>query len=72
MIAIVNIGAIRKADPFGWHRYEVRINRAPVCRFRHKRSDGLAKCLERAMQAVSNKNYEKIAALMAAYDREHP
>lgn len=64
MIAIVNLGPVRKADALGEHRYEVRINRAPVCRFKHRRSDGLAKCLRVAADAVHAKDVEKLLQLV--------
>lgn len=64
MIAIVNIGPVRKADPFGEHRYEVRINRAPVCRFTHRRSEGLAKCLRLAADSVAAKETVNLISLI--------
>jgi hypothetical protein len=66
MIAIVNLGPIRGADMLGPHRYEVRINRAPVCRFEHKRSAGLADCLRKAADAVAMKEAEKLLRLIDA------
>jgi len=51
MIAIVNRGPMR-AGPNGWRNYEVKINASVICRFRHKREDGLAVCLEKAALAV--------------------
>ena len=64
MIAIVNIGPVGRADPLGRHRYEVRINRTPVCRFEHTRSAGLADCLRQAADAVAMKEAEKLARLL--------
>ena len=53
MIAIVNMGPTRAdQEPDGWHYYEVRIEREVICAFRHCRSDGLARCLELAAEAV--------------------
>jgi hypothetical protein len=59
MIAIVNIGAIddeNAKDPQGWRNYEVRINYKKICTFQHKRSNGLARCLFEAANAVNNKS----------------
>lgn len=64
MIAIVNLGPVRKAGALGEHRYEVRINREPVCRFTHRRSDGLAKCLRLAADAVAAKEAAKLIQLL--------
>ena len=51
MITIVNIGP-QSADKGGWRNYEVRINQEVICKFRHKRSHGLAECLRSAAGAV--------------------
>lgn len=64
MIAIVNLGPIGRADLLGPHRYELRINRAPVCRFEHTRAKGLADCLRRAADAVAAKEAEKVVRLL--------
>lgn len=53
MIAIVNIS--KKVGP-GMQDYEIRINREVIAKFKHRRSDGLAKCLYLAAQAVNDKN----------------
>ena len=53
MIAIVNIGG---PDGNGEDRYSVRINRDEICRFTHRREDGLELCLLRAAQAVQKRN----------------
>ena len=50
MIAIVNVSAHN--SPFGWHDYELRINTKVIAIFRHKREEGLTKCLERAAEAA--------------------
>ncbi len=65
MIAIVNLGSIGRADILGPHRYEVRINHAPVCRFEHTRSKGLADCLRAAADAVERKEIEAQVKLMS-------
>ena len=53
VIAIVNIGG---PDGNGEHSYSVRINRDEICRFTHRREDGLELCLLRAAQAVQKRN----------------
>ena len=70
MIAIVNLGPIGRADILGPHRYEVRINRAPFCRFEHARSKGLADCLRQAADAVARKEAEKLVRAIDAGRRE--
>lgn len=52
MIAIVNMGPHDDPDPLGERTYEVRINSEVIATFKHKRGDGLAKCLHRAGEAV--------------------
>lgn len=54
VITIQNIGPHDDPDRGGWRDYEVRINSDVICRFRHKRSDGLARCLARAAMTVEN------------------
>ena len=53
MIAIVNVSG---PDGNGEHSYSVRINRDEICRFTHRREDGLELCLFRAAQAVQKRN----------------
>ena len=65
MIAIVNMGPHGDADGLGIHEYEVRINETPVCRFMHRRGDGLATCLARAATAVCLDGALKADALKA-------
>lgn len=50
MITIVNVSTHN--SPFGWHEYELRINAKVIAKFRHKREEGLTKCLERAAEAA--------------------
>ena len=52
MIAIVNVGSHDESDPMGVRTYEVRINSKVLTTFEHKRSDGLAACLQSAAKAV--------------------
>ncbi len=61
MIAIVNTGPKDDPNPMGWRDYEVRINRDVICRFKHKRSNGLGRCLMEAARAVEQ------AQWLAAY-----
>lgn len=72
MITIANLGPIGRADMLGSHRYEVRINRAPVCRFEHTRSKGLADCLRRAADAVAAKEAAKMVRLLDESGRKKP
>lgn len=57
MIAIVNIS--KHNSPFGWHDYELRINSNVIATFRHKREDGLTKCLELAAKAAEKAKWMK-------------
>lgn len=54
MIAIVNVD--KKPRATGWHDYEIRINKQVLATFRHKREDGLSKCLALASEATSMAN----------------
>lgn len=58
MIAIVNTGPVNGSGPEGVHSYEVRINHRLITEFRHRRSDGLAKCLRSAADAVEKEASE--------------
>ena len=53
MIIIHNIS--KKYSKTDWQKYEVKINDEPICKFTHKASEGLAKCLAKASAAVYNK-----------------
>jgi hypothetical protein len=52
MIIVHNIS--KKYSTTGWQEYMVRINDHPICKFKHKASEGLAKCLAKASSAVYN------------------
>lgn len=65
MIAIVNMGPHDPKDPLGWRTYEVRINADVVTTFRHKRSDGLGKCLLEASKAVERQKWETAARILS-------
>ncbi len=61
MIAIVRI----EGDAFTKSCvYEVRINKAVICTFEHKYTDGLAKCLMRASHAVAKKKWMDAAKVL--------
>lgn len=64
MIAIVN----KRRAAGRLHRYEVRINHKPICRFSHKREDGLARCLELAAQAVKQAELTDMLRTMKCLD----
>lgn len=61
MIAIVNVST---GPVIGWQNYELRINSHVVATFRHKREEGLAKCLQAAAAAYEKKKWEDIAHLL--------
>lgn len=56
MVIIHNIS--KKYSKTDWQSYEVKINQTLICTFRHKASEGLAKCLELASKAVEEKEKE--------------
>lgn len=64
MIAIVNMGPHDLKAPMGWRTYEVRINRDVIARFKHKRSDGLGKCLLEASKAIERQKWEDAARIL--------
>jgi hypothetical protein len=53
MIIIHNIS--KEYSTTGWQNYEVKVNDKLICTFDHKASNGLAKCLEEAGEAVWQK-----------------
>ena len=64
MIAIVNVSTHN--SPIGWHKYELRINAKVIARFRHKREEGLTKCLERAAEAAEKAKWMEAKAMIDA------
>ena len=60
MIAIVNMGGGDPQDVMGVRDYEIRINRDVIATFKHRRSDGLARCLMEASKAVERAKWEKV------------
>lgn len=49
---------------FGEHEYEVRINQQVICRFTHRREEGLARCLLAAAKAVGESQWQAAVAEM--------
>lgn len=66
MIAIINKGPHTK-DLGGERNYEVRINDAVICTFKHKRFYGLAACLRAAAEAVDEKKWQDFNELFAKF-----
>ena len=64
MIAIVNVGPHDDSDKLGVRTYEVRINADVVCTFRHRRADGLGRCLLEASKAVERQKWEQAARIL--------
>ena len=59
MITIINRGELKDEDPeTGMSEYSVGINYKEITRFLHRRSDGLAVCLENAAVAVREADNE--------------
>lgn len=58
MISIVNVGPNDDPNPLGERDYEVRINRRVIATFKHRRSEGISACMEKATEAV--KNYHRL------------
>ena len=64
MIAIVNVGPHDDPDKLGVRTYEVRINADVVCTFRHRRADGLGRCLLEASKAVERQKWEQASRIL--------
>jgi hypothetical protein len=64
MIAIVNMGPHDDSDEFGWWKYEIRINADVVCTFRHRRADGLGRCLLEASKAVERQRWAEAERML--------
>ena len=64
MIAIVNVGPHDDPDKLGVRTYEVRINSDVVCTFRHRRADGLGRCLLEASKAVERQKWEQASRIL--------
>jgi hypothetical protein len=58
MIAIINLGTNPK--PHGTHEYVIRINHHEICKFKHRRENGLAVCLKKASEAVENMDIDRM------------
>ena len=59
MIAIINVST--NSSLIGWQYYEIRINEEVITYFKHKREDGLAKCLQRASEAVEKASIQQFS-----------
>ena len=64
MIAIVNVGPHDDPDKLGVRTYEVRINSDVVCTFRHRRADGLGRCLLEASKAVERQRWAEAERIL--------
>lgn len=51
-MAIIIQNISDKYSKTDWQDYQVKINNKLICKFRHKASDGLSKCLQLASIAV--------------------
>jgi hypothetical protein len=71
MIAIVNMSPHDPKDPLGWRNYEVRINADVFTTFRHKRADGLGKCLLEASKAVERQKRRNAAEMLRKIHEEN-
>jgi UDP-glucose 4-epimerase len=60
MIAIVNIGGGDAKDILGVRDYELRINHEVITTFKHRRSEGLSKCLFEASKAAERVQWEQV------------
>ena len=61
MIAIINVS--KKPPISGENEYEVRINSTVMAKFKHKRTDGLTVCIQKAAFAVEKAKWEKLNRL---------
>jgi hypothetical protein len=64
VIAIVNVGPHDDPNKLGWRTYEVRINADVVCTFRHRRADGLGRCLLEASKAVERQRWAEAERIL--------
>jgi len=48
---------LKRKDCVGIFEYNVQINNELICTFTHKRSDGLAVCLEKASKEVTKQKF---------------
>lgn len=65
MIAIINIGNENKA---GETKYQVKVNSQLITTFFHKRSDGMAICLEKASKAVEKQKHLELFKLLKQFE----
>lgn len=72
MITIVNISPKAQAATSGVCLYEVRVGSTTIVRFRHRRSQGLSACLERASHAVKLADASAIEKLIDMVSQSAP
>jgi len=75
MIAIINKGKVKRKGKLQDRReYWVQINKDFITKFEHNRSEGLARCLSLASEAVKMKNATDIlkSLEMISYNNEYP
>lgn len=58
-MSVVIQNVTKHSKPTGIHDYVLRINAEEICRFKHRREDGLAECLRRAAEAVEKNGVPK-------------
>ena len=66
-IVITNMGGIADSDECS---YAVKINAKVITHFTHRRIDGLAECLKKAANAVSDQHSRDILAMLEAASKE--
>lgn len=73
MIAIVNRGPHNSEDPMGERTYTLAVNGDVLFEFKHRRSDGLAVCLQKAANAakgMDNALLDKILELHSERNKD--
>lgn len=72
MITIANISPKAQAATSGVCLYEVRVGSSAIVRFRHRRSQGLSTCLERASHAVKLADAASLEKLLEMVSQSAP
>jgi len=62
-IVIFNRGPLNKTGR-GVRDYEVVVQNKSICKFKHKREDGLAVCLEKAAKAVRDQHEQDLLKIV--------